>query len=165
MLYLVQTPHHGQPYILDHVDPTDYLRSFSIWGWPIQELDPNDANDKARLEEVIAAVKDLRREPLHLIRYNEIMRRHAEEENKAKASSKALYYEEKQAKKDAGEYVKPGLRKRVAKALGKKEKVKEPERYKDGVYVNHLEELQKKWFEDGVHGKLGPGHMVIRKDV
>jgi hypothetical protein len=156
MPYLIYTPKYTQPYVLDDED-SDYLHYFDAWGWQYEHRPATDW----RIRHAVALETQLPRRPLYYIWEDEYRRRIREEEHKKKAASKAIHDAEKQAKKEAGEYVKPTLREKVSKVFKKKPE-KEPAGYKDGIYVNHLEGLQKEWFEED--GGQQQGYRRIKED-
>jgi len=149
MPYLIYTPKYERPYVLDD-EYASFLHYFEAWGWRCEQLDPTDKH----IHEANATECKLKRKALRQVWEDEYTRRRHEEEDKGKALSKEICDAQKQAKKDAGEYVKRSLKKKMSKLFSKKAKMaeKEPVRYKDGVYVNHLEKLQKEWFEE-VNGR------------
>jgi hypothetical protein len=141
MPYLIHTPFSTLPYVLDDEDD-NYVRYFNAWGWHWEYRPYSDP----RILEITAYERRLRRQSLCRIWGDEYRRRLKEEELKRKAEAKAVKAARKQALKESGEYVKPTWRTRVLNRLRKKP-AKEAPYYKDDIYINHLEDLQKTWFD------------------
>jgi hypothetical protein len=152
MPYFINTPAGRR--ILDDED-ANFLHYFSVWGWAYEY---HPANDPELLAAVKKERKGTRATSLYILWEEELRRRIVAEEAKRVVLRQTARDAEEQARKlEAGKLgengKKKGLKSKISK-LFKKTSDKEEEGYKDGVYVNHLEALQKKWFEDrGLSGQ------------
>lgn len=150
MPFFIYPPGYANPYVLDDED-SHFLHYFSLWGWRWEYRPLNDP----QVIRVIENVAKSSREPLYNVWEKECRRRIKAENKRIASDAKAMKDTTKQARKEA--VGKPSLKKRVSKMFGKKsgEDIKDVEvnRYKNGVYMNHLEDLQKKWSDEDERAK------------
>lgn len=141
MPYFVYRPGTAKPYVLDDED-SHYTTYFDRWGWVYEHRPSTDS-------QILTAIKreeKSRRKPIYIVWEEEYRRRIHEEEKHITDQSKAI---KKAEKETTG---KTGLKTKVSMLFKKKQSGERPG-YKDGLYVNHLEDLQKKWFENDGTGQ------------
>ena len=145
MPYLIYTPARPAPYVLDDED-AHFLKYFTRWAWRYEH---RSASDPAITRAIKRELQDFRA-PLYKVWEDECARRARAAKERDNQASKALIEERREVRKEA--LGKEGLRRKLtgSSARRKVEENKDIEidGYKNGLYVNHLEDLQKKWAEE-----------------
>lgn len=158
MPYFVYAPNVA-PYVLDDED-AHFLQYFERWGWPYEQRPTSDP----QIQHAVEREEKINRPSLYMTWENEYRRRVRTEEKRTSRISEEVRLSRREeatrrAEEGSGGQQKKGLRKKMSKWFGrKKTDEREMTRYKNGMYVNHLEDLQKTWVSGESDGGPRSGH-------
>ncbi|KAF2648838.1 hypothetical protein K491DRAFT_722230 [Lophiostoma macrostomum CBS 122681] len=143
MPYLVHPP-GAHSYVLDEEDE-HFLHYFTQWNWPYEHRPADDH----QIAQAINRDRKTRRPSLYSLWSREMKRRQEMHDKRRTLEASEMYDSMRKLEKEAaGEQ---SLSKKIASffSFSKKRSGKgtNGDGYQNGVYVNHLEEYQKKWVE------------------
>jgi hypothetical protein len=146
MPYIIYTTESTIPYVLADEDEP-YLKDFNLIGWRYEHRHSTDVD----LLQSIKEGGNLTRAALFTAWEKQSGRCFPTDEDRdsKKAKKKKKKQSEHRGKNDMGKVASGGLRTKISNLFGKKGSEAERPGYKNGVYVNYLEGLQRKWSEPG----------------